>query len=161
MLHQTLWVQRNFDLQDLVFMVSSSPSSYSTTLPPLQGSLSPQGSDLIETSHLGLSVPRSFTFCVTSGCGSLHLFPSAAGGSFSEDGWARHWSMSIAGCYQDSFFAFLFSFTSSIWFYSSFPGYLVFRHPSGVGNGFYLMEWVLSQIRYWLVTPKSFVPALT
>jgi hypothetical protein len=30
------------------------------------------------------------------GCGSLHLFPSVAGWSLSDDNWARHQSMSIA-----------------------------------------------------------------
>ena len=41
---------------------------------------------LKEKGHLGLSIPRSLTLCILSGCGSLYLFPSAAGGSFSDDG---------------------------------------------------------------------------
>lgn len=40
----------------------------------------------METSHLGPSVPRSLTLCIMAGCGSLHLFPTAAGGRFSDDG---------------------------------------------------------------------------
>lgn len=42
--------------------------------PLLQASLSPEGRDLIESSHLGLSISRSLTLCNLSGCGSL-LFP--------------------------------------------------------------------------------------
>ena len=39
---------------------------------------------LLETSHLGLSVPRFLTLRL-SGCAALVLFPSAAGGSLSDD----------------------------------------------------------------------------
>ena len=35
----------------------------------------------METFHLGLSVPRSLILCIMSGCGSLYLFQTAAGGS--------------------------------------------------------------------------------
>lgn len=45
-----------------------------------RGSLSWEGRDLMETSHLGLSVPRSLSHSV-SGYESLHLFPSPAEGS--------------------------------------------------------------------------------
>jgi hypothetical protein len=41
------------------------------------------GRDLMVTSHIGLSV---LTLSVMSGCGSRHLFSSAAGGSFFDDG---------------------------------------------------------------------------
>jgi hypothetical protein len=63
--------------------------------PLLQSFLNPEGSDLMETSHLGLTVPRSLTLWSLPSCGSLYLFPSAAGGGFSDDGWARHWSCVI------------------------------------------------------------------
>jgi hypothetical protein len=48
------------------------------------GSLNPEGKDLMETSCLGLRVPRSLTLSIMSGCGSLHLF--CEGGGFSDDG---------------------------------------------------------------------------
>jgi hypothetical protein len=35
---------------------------------------------------------------------SLSLFPSVAGGSFSDDAWIRRWSMSIAEYHFDDFF---------------------------------------------------------
>lgn len=38
---------------------------------------------------------KSLPLCVMSGYGSLHPFLSAAGGSFYDDNWGRHWSMSI------------------------------------------------------------------
>lgn len=38
---------------------------------------------------------RSFTLLLMSGCVSLYLFPSAAGGSSSDNTWASHWYMSI------------------------------------------------------------------
>lgn len=42
------------DLERLVFLASSIPSGFYTLLPPLlQGSLSPEGRDLMEKSHLG------------------------------------------------------------------------------------------------------------
>jgi hypothetical protein len=37
----------------------------------------------METSHLVLNVPRSLTLCIMTGCGSLYLFTSAVGRSFS------------------------------------------------------------------------------
>lgn len=40
----------------------------------------------METFHLGLSIPRSLTLCILSGCKSLCFFPSAAAGSFSDGG---------------------------------------------------------------------------
>ena len=47
--------------------------------------LSSERCDLINTYHLQLSVPRSVTFCIMSDCGSLILFSSLVGGSFSDD----------------------------------------------------------------------------
>ena len=44
------------DLEGLVILLSSVPS----------GS---EGTDLLETNHLELNVPRSLTLCVKSGCG--------------------------------------------------------------------------------------------
>lgn len=56
--------------------------------------------DLVETSHLGLSFPRSFDLCNMSDCGSLYLLPSTAGGNISVDEWARNWFVSIAECHS-------------------------------------------------------------
>lgn len=66
-------------------------------LPPLlQGSLDPEGRDLMEeTSRLRLNVPRSLILC----CESLYLFPSNTGGNISNDSWARHWFMAISECH--------------------------------------------------------------
>jgi hypothetical protein len=57
------------------------------SLPPLpQSFLGPQGRDLLVTSHLGLSLPRSIILFTVSGCGPLYLFLSMAGGNFSDYG---------------------------------------------------------------------------
>jgi hypothetical protein len=62
------------------------PSSLDLSTSVSTGSLSSEGRDLMETFHLGMSVPRSLTLCVMPDSGSLHLFLSAVGGNFSEDG---------------------------------------------------------------------------
>ena len=49
--------------------------------PLLQGPLRSEGRALMETSHLGLIVPVSFTFCTLPGCGSL-VVPICCKGSF-------------------------------------------------------------------------------
>lgn len=60
-----------------------SPLALTAFPPPLpQSCLSPEGRDLRDTFHLGLSFLSSPSLCT--------LFPSAAGGSFSDDSWARH-----------------------------------------------------------------------
>ena len=97
----SLWVHMrcsHVELEGLVSLVTPS-GSYTLSAYSASGSLNTVERDLMETSHLGLSVLRYLTLCIMSGCGSLYLFPSAAGGSFSEDDWARHWSMSIAECH--------------------------------------------------------------
>lgn len=73
----------------------------------LQSSLSLEGRDL-ETSHLGMNVPKSV--CTLLSCGSLSLFPSATG-SFCDGGWTRHWPMSRAVCLKGSFRCCSFSRT--------------------------------------------------
>lgn len=75
------------DLEELVLLVPSVLSgSYTLLRPRPQGSLGPERRDLMETFYLELSIPRSLALCILSGCGSLYLFPSAARGSFSNDG---------------------------------------------------------------------------
>jgi hypothetical protein len=68
-------------------------------LPLPQWSLNPSVKKVMETSNLGPSIPGSLTLCMMSGRGSIYLFPSASGGSFS-DGWlSKTWSMSPAECH--------------------------------------------------------------
>jgi hypothetical protein len=54
--------------EGLVFLACPSPLALTYNilfLPPLlPGSLSPEERDLMEISHLGLSIPRSLTLCV-------------------------------------------------------------------------------------------------
>lgn len=52
----------------------------------LLDSLDSEERDLVETTHLGLNVPKTLTLCLISVSGSEHLFPYAAGRSFSDDG---------------------------------------------------------------------------
>ena len=50
--------------------------------PPLpRGSLTPDGRDLMDMSHLGVSVPGCLTLCTLSSCGSLYLFLCTTEGS--------------------------------------------------------------------------------
>ena len=96
----------------LVLLVSSTPA-YLTLFPLslLQSSLSLEGRDL-ETSHLGMNVPKSF--CTLLSCGSLSLFPSAPG-SFCDGGWTRHWPMSRAVCLKGSFRCYVPLAEQSYW----------------------------------------------
>lgn len=79
------------DLKGFVFLVSSTISAVALFLPPLlQGLLSLVMMDLMETSHVGLSVPRSLSLCIMFGYRYLNLFSYAAGRNFSDEGRARH-----------------------------------------------------------------------
>ena len=70
-------------LEDLVFLVSSIPSSSYT----FSVFLFPQGYEGFHGDiSLRLSVTMSLPLCTMSGCGSLYFFLSAVGGSFSV-GW--------------------------------------------------------------------------
>lgn len=90
-----------FYLEGLGFLVLSTPLALRLFLSPLlPSSLSPEGRDSMETRHLGLSILRSLTLYILSGCGSPHLSPSAAQGRLSEDDQARP-SMSITGCHPE------------------------------------------------------------
>ena len=73
------------DLKGLVFLVS--PLAPTLFIPPLpQCSLSSKGTDLMEEFHLWFNISRFLSLGILSACGSLYLFPSAVGGSFSDDG---------------------------------------------------------------------------
>lgn len=61
--------------EGLDLLVSSIPSGlYLLSADFSVGFLSPEGRDLMETFHLGLSVPRSLTICIMSVCGCPFLF---------------------------------------------------------------------------------------
>lgn len=56
----------------------------------------PGEEDLIETFHLGMSTPTSLTLYIMSGCPSLYLFLSTAGGgSFFKDAQSEYNRMSL------------------------------------------------------------------
>lgn len=62
------------DVEGLVLRVAFISSALTLFLPPiLQGFLTPKGRDLVKTSCLELSVPRSVTICIVSDSGSLYL----------------------------------------------------------------------------------------
>lgn len=62
------------DVEGLVLLVAFISLALTLFLPPhLQGFLTPKERDLVKTSCLELSVPRSVTNCIMSDCGSLYL----------------------------------------------------------------------------------------
>lgn len=63
----------------VILMVSSMPSAFYVL------------STFSCTFCLGLNVPRSLIFSIISNCGSLNLFPFAAGRNFSDNCWARNY----------------------------------------------------------------------
>ena len=93
--------------------------------------------------------------------------------SFSIVNKTRHWSVSIAGYHQESFYwhisiiLLLFLSLSLLLLSVVFAlGLLaiwspVLGHTSSVGYGFCLVEWVLSLIRHQLVAPTSSIPSLS
>lgn len=85
-----------------------------------------EGRDL-ETSHLGMNVPKSV--CTLLSCGSLSLFPSATG-SFCDGGWTRHWPVSRAACLKGSL---LCSFSRTL--------YWVFLYVHGLCSLRSLLAW--------------------
>jgi hypothetical protein len=81
-----MWIY-HVDLGALFSWCPPSPLTLILFLSPfLWGSTSPEGKNLMETSYLWPSVLRSLTLYIMSGCHSLYLFPSAAEGSFPDDG---------------------------------------------------------------------------
>lgn len=68
-------------------------------LPPLpQRSQSLERRALMKSSHWGPSALKPFPPCTLSSCWSLHQSPSTTR-SFSDEGQARHWPISIAVCH--------------------------------------------------------------
>lgn len=74
------------DLEGVVFLAFSIlPAFYILSASYSAGFPEPwAGGDLMETSHLGVRVPRSLILCTLPGCGSL--FPSTARGRSLSDG---------------------------------------------------------------------------
>ena len=114
-------------LKGLIFLVSSISFVSYSLFHLLQCFLSSVGRDLMETSHLGLSVPRSLTLCMLSGYCSLYLFLSAAWGEASlitaEQGtglWAE--------CHEETFYNCVSLVEHIIWFLG---------HPNNIRYGFH------------------------
>ena len=97
---------------------------------------------------------------VMSGCGSLYFLSLAGGGGSLDEGWARHWLISIADYHPLCYYSFWLVLQR---YYSVLP-YVTrvskLGHPRSVRHGFYHMEWASSQIRYWLATSSNLVPPL-
>lgn len=73
---------------------------FTVFMPPLlQGFLSSEESHLMGTSHLRLDFPRSLTMHNVWLWVSSFFSPFAAGGIFSDEGWARHWLMDMEECH--------------------------------------------------------------
>lgn len=96
-----------------------------------------------------------FTLCSLSSCVSLYLLPCPEGRRLSDDGWTRHGSMSIAEYCLKS----LYCCISLAEEYLVFPWVHDLSSPATSGVGCH-WEGVLTRVRYWLVTPMSFVPLL-
>jgi len=164
-----LWVPiciEPLHLEGLVFLVFSVPFgsyilSVSSSANP---SLSPEERDLMEASLLGLSVPRSLTLCLMSGCwfhicshllqeeASLMLVSKAL---LYED--SRIWSGAISLVWFCCLFACLlrtvvFGFILGLW---AIIRFLVAQAVLSMGS--ILWSWTLSQSSYLLVTPTSLV----
>lgn len=120
LLPRDLWVHMSscsVDLEGLVFLVSL--RHYGSYILFTSTSV---GRDFMESSHLEICVSQSL--CTMAGCKSLYLFPSTEGKSFSDDGLAGHWFMSIADVISH-FIAIFLLHNSSIWFSFSSLDYLI------------------------------------
>lgn len=79
-------VLRSVDVENLDFLEFSLSLVLTLFLSSLLwSSLNSKGRNLMEIFHLNMSVPRLLTLFMMCGCRSLHLFPSAEGGSLSDD----------------------------------------------------------------------------
>ena len=94
------------NLDGFIFNVSSISSGlYTLSTSSSAGILCSWGEGFDANILFRTGLQRFLTFYMLSGCGSLYLFPSPVGGSFSDDGWARssseHSRMSLGGtfCY--------------------------------------------------------------
>lgn len=122
-LPQSLWVHRrtlHANLEGLVSLVPYTP------LPPTLSAPSSMGFPETWAEGFDGDIPFraecswSLVLPIMSGCGSLYLFPSAATGSFSDDGW----SMRTAACHEGSFY----------YCYVALPQGRVTRAVSGMGS---------------------------
>ena len=129
-----------------------------TFLSPLvQDFLSPKEKCLIETSWLGLSVPRFLTPCLMFGCHPLCLFPCSADRNYSDDGWIRHQSISREDLIRSHLLLYSFSITVAFYFLLDPWAILsqVLCHLGSIRYSFHLVDWALSQIIYWLISPQA------
>lgn len=105
MLLQSLWIHMcvgsTVSWRPYFLCAFHSTGSYNLSPPSSAEFSESEGKGLMATSHLEVSVPWFHMFWMLSGCESLHLFPSLAGGSFSGDGWSWNWSISIRECSQE------------------------------------------------------------
>lgn len=132
-------------LYGLASLVSSIPSeSYNLPKSPSSKISEPRGRNLMGIFHLELNVSRSLTLC-----GSLYLFLSTVGGSFSNGGWGRHCSMTIGECHKVILLLCSFNRTVTFGFpICPWPIYSqVLGHLSSVRHGINPMEWTLNPIR--------------
>lgn len=125
---QSLWVRKcavRADVEGLVFLVSPNLSGYYPFfLPPLPcGSLRPEVRELMEISHLWLSVQRFLTFCVMPGCRSLFVAIYLRRKLLWR--WLSKALIEDYEVFRSNFIATLTFFFSSIWFYPRSSGYLV------------------------------------
>ena len=87
----------------------------------------------MDTSSLGLNVPRFLTQGKMLCCGSLYIFLSIKQGSFSHNLWVK--KNVIRGHFiAASFRSIVFGFTLDLWAIES----LILGHSSSVGYRFYL-----------------------
>ena len=125
------------------------------------GSLSPEMKDLMGRSHTRLSVTKFLSLCITSCCGFLYfLFCLLQQETFlrvAEQSMIYEYSrMSL----EVILLLWFFLKNSSIEFYHRSLDYLVSGSWSLSQSRiwFLLKKWTSVQIRYWLITPTSFMP---
>jgi hypothetical protein len=97
---------------------------------------------LIDTTHLGSSVPTSLTLCILMAVG-LYIWSSTEGENVSDIDLSRHWSTSIVGC---PFIGIFFKLISSTWYWTvvGLRPILcqVLGHWGCDGYGFHLIGWI-------------------
>lgn len=129
----------------------------------LKKSLNGDRRDLMETSHIGLSVPRSHRLCTLSGWGSLYLLPSIVGKASLM--MAEQYMIYVYRKVSLGVILLLYSFSRAEVFYYSLGLWAIYSqalgYPSSVLDRFHLMECALIQIRFKFVTPTNTVTSLS
>lgn len=152
------------DLQGLIFLVFSCPLDLSWfSSPLLQASWRSEERDLLCAYCLGLRVPRSL-HSDNNVCLWLSVFiPICCSRNSFGDSWVMHWSMSIAECCVKSCSCYVlleeyYLILSSVSWLSNLRFFITKQFQ--VCFVCQEMAWPLSQISYWLVALRSFVPPL-